>query len=204
MFGKVVNTRAFIWILWALPSIPMMFGWINGAVGPEGQPATEMLLHPTGETSARLMIIAMIITPLRMLFPGSGFWVWMMRRRRYFGVAAFGYAVFHLLLYVVDMGSLRAMWGEAFVLGIWTGWVAFFIFVPLAVTSNDLSVRKMRRAWKPLQRLVYPAAVLTLLHWMFVHNEFGPALVHFVPLAALEAYRVWKSVNRRVSAATPV
>jgi sulfoxide reductase heme-binding subunit YedZ len=28
------------------------------------------------------------------------------------------------------------------------------------------------------------------VHWIFVENNLGPALVHFVPLAALEAYRV--------------
>jgi sulfoxide reductase heme-binding subunit YedZ len=73
--------------------------------------------------------------------------------------------------------------------------------VPLAVTSNDYWVRRLRKSWKPLQRLVYPAAVLTLLHWIFVHNELGPALAHFVPLIGLEAYRVWRAVNRRRPAA---
>lgn len=202
--ARVINARAFVWALLVLPSIPMVTSLVAGAVGPDGQPTTEMLLHPTGETSARLMILAMTLTPLRMLFPNSSFLAWMMQRRRYFGVAAFAYALFHLVLYLVDMGSLSAIWGEAFALGIWTGWLAFFIFIPLAATSNDLSVRRMRKYWKPLQRLIYPAAVLTLLHWIFVHNEFGPALVHFIPLLVLEAYRVWKNVNRRRPAATSI
>lgn len=192
----IINSRYFIWALLALPSIPFTLALINGAVGPDGEPATEFLLHPTGEFSARFMIIAMILTPMRMLFPNAGFWRWMMQRRRYFGVAAFGYAAFHTLLYVLDMGSLQAMLGEFLALGIWTGWLAFFIFVPLAITSNDWSIRKMGRSWKTLQRFVYPAAVLTLLHWMFVHNDFGPALVHFVPLAGLEVYRIMKNRER--------
>ncbi len=162
----------------------------------EGKSVAEGLLHPTGEFSARFMIIAMILTPMRMLFPGSGFWRWMMKRRRYFGVAAFGYAAFHTLLYIIDMGSLRAMLGEFTALGIWTGWAAFVIFIPLAITSNDWSLRAMGTAWKSLQRWVYPAAVFTLLHWMFVHNDIGPALVHFVPLAGLEGYRIWKNKTR--------
>lgn len=114
----------------------------------------------------------------------------MVRRRRYFGVAAFAYAAFHTVLYLIDMGSLQAVLGEFLAFGIWTGWLAFFIFVPMAVTSNDASVRRLGRFWKPLQRFGYLAAVATLLHWMFVHNEFGPALVHFVPLALLETYRI--------------
>ena len=139
----------------------------------------------------------MILTPMRMLFPGVAFWRWMMKRRRYFGVAAFAYAALHTVLYIIDMGSLQAILGDALALGIWTGWVAFFVFVPLAVTSNDWSVRKMGPAWKTLQRWVYLAAVGTLLHWIFVHNNLGPALVHFVPLAALEVYRLWHNAQRQ-------
>jgi len=194
MLSNVLNHRYFLWALLALPSIPMTLALLNGATGPQGPPVTEMLLHPTGEFAARFMVIAMVITPMRMLLPNSNFWRWMLKRRRYFGVAAFAYALAHTLLYVLDMGTLGAILGEFLALGIWTGWVAFFIFIPLAATSNDLSLRRMGpKAWKTLQRWVYPAAILTLLHWIFVHNNFGPALVHFVPLAALEAYRIWKN-----------
>jgi len=194
MLSNVLNHRFFLWALLALPSIPMTLALLNGATGPEGRPVTEMLLHPTGEFAARFMIIAMVITPIRMLLPNSNFWRWMMKRRRYFGVAAFAYALAHTLLYVVDMGTVGAILGEFLALGIWTGWVAFFIFIPLAATSNELSLRRLGpKVWKTLQRWVYPAAILTLLHWIFVHNNFGPALVHFVPLAALEAYRIWKN-----------
>jgi len=188
---SVLNSRYFIWACLALPSIPMALALLGGEQLPDGRPVTEALLHPTGEFSARFMIVAMALTPLRRLFPRSAFLAWMTKRRRYFGVAAFAYALAHTVLYIVDMGTLQAILGEAFVLGIWTGWVAFFIFIPLAMTSNDVSVRWLGRRWKTLQRCVYAAAVATLLHWIFVHNNLGPALVHFVPLAALEAYRLW-------------
>jgi len=158
---------------------------ISGDVGPNGEPATKMLLHPTGEFSARFLIITLILTPMRMLFPGSGFWRWMLQRRRYFGVAAFAYAALHTLLYIVDLGTLHAILGDALAIGIWTGWLAFFVFVPLALTSNDWSVKRMGPNWKRLQRWVYVAAVGTLLHWIFVHNNLGPAIVQFVPLAGV-------------------
>ncbi|MFN3251074.1 sulfite oxidase heme-binding subunit YedZ [Roseibium album] len=190
IFKTVLNSRIFLWTLLAIPSIPIILALANGAVSEDGRPATEFLLHPTGEFAARFMIISMIISPFRLMFPKNGFWFWMVRRRRYFGVAAFTYAAFHTVLYLIDMGSLQAVLGEFLAFGIWTGWLAFFIFVPMAVTSNDASVRRLGRFWKPLQRFGYLAAVATLLHWMFVHNEFGPALVHFVPLALLETYRI--------------
>jgi len=197
VFKAVLNSHWLIWAILALPSIPMIGVLLSGQSSPDGKPVAEMLLHPTGEFSARFLIIAMILTPMRMLFPASIFWRWMMKRRRYFGVAAFAYAGLHTVLYLVDMGSLRAVLGEALALGIWTGWVALFVFVPLAVTSNDWSVRSMGPTWKTLQRWIYLAAVCTLLHWIFVHNNIGPALVHFIPLAGLEAYRLLRNTTQK-------
>lgn len=193
---RIIDHPYFIWAILAVPSLPMIGALVSGASGPDGAPATEFLLHPTGEFSARFLIIAMMLTPLRLLFPGSGFLRWMVKRRRYFGVAAFLYALLHTVLYIVDMGSLRAILGEFLALGIWTGWLAMLIFVPLALTSTDSAVRRMGPAWKTLQRTVYVAAIATLLHWIFVHNNLGPALVHFVPLAGLEAYRLWHNIRR--------
>ncbi len=178
------------WILLALPS----FAFI--AAGFQGEDLEE-LLHPTGEFSARLMIIAMMLTPLRMLFPKTRWLSWLMSRRRYLGVAAFGYALLHTLYYVIDLGSLSAVMADIVKIGIWTGWIAFVIFVPLFLTSNDFAVRAMGPGWKMLQRWVYVAAVATALHWIFVHNELGPALVHFVPLAGLEMYRIWRNWQAR-------
>ena len=197
MLKNIVASRFFIWVFLALPSLPMIGVLAAGQPAPDGRPVTEVLLHPTGEFSARFLIITLMLTPLRMLFPSSGFLRWMMQRRRYFGVAAFAYAAFHTVLYIIDMGTLRAILGEALAIGIWTGWLALFVFLPLAATSNDWSVRALGPAWKTLQRWVYVAAVATLLHWIFVHNTLGPALVHFLPLAGLETYRIWRNIARR-------
>jgi sulfoxide reductase heme-binding subunit YedZ len=139
----------------------------------------------------------MMITPLRMIFPKAGWLNWLMRRRRALGGAAFLYAVLHLVLYVMEKGALAPMLAEFMELGIWTGWLAFAIFVPLGLTSNNISQRWLLTKWKTLQRFVYPAAVLTLAHWIFVHDNLGPARVNFLPLAALEAWRIWKTLSGR-------
>ncbi|MGH1477775.1 MAG: sulfite oxidase heme-binding subunit YedZ [Geminicoccales bacterium] len=194
---QVLNSPYTFWALLALPSVGMMSGFVFGGASPHD------LLHPTGEFAARFMILAMIITPLKMLFSSHRWPLWLVRRRRYLGVAAFGYALLHTIFYIIDQGSFSAILTDAFELSIWTGWIAFLIFVPLALTSNDWAVRKMRQAWKPLQRWVYVAAVFTLGHWIFLEYELGPALVHFLPLIALEAYRIVRQVqqSRKLAAA---
>lgn len=192
-----LNSPYTFWALLALPSIGMMSGFLSGAASPHA------LLHPTGEFAARFMILAMIITPLKMMFTKHRWPLWLLRRRRYLGVAAFGYALLHTIFYVIDLGSFSAVLNDSLKLSIWTGWIAFLVFVPLALTSNDWAVHKMRQAWKPLQRWVYVAAVFTLGHWIFLEYELGPALVHFLPLIALEAYRITRHIrqSRKLAAA---
>ena len=184
------------WAILCLPAIPMVLALASG--DPR---ILHELLHPTGEFAARFMIIAMMITPLALLFRGRSWPRWLMKRRRYIGVAAFGYAFVHTLFYLIDEGAISLSTAEISKLYIWTGWLAFFIFVPLAITSTDGWVKSLGTKWKTLQRFVYGAAVLTLLHWAALHNwgGVGPALVHFMPLALLETYRVWHVSRRRRS-----
>ncbi|SIT82182.1 sulfoxide reductase heme-binding subunit YedZ [Yoonia rosea] len=153
----------------------------------------HQLVHPSGETSARLLIVLMMATPLAMLLKGWRGPQWLKRNRRYLGVASFGYALLHTIFYLLDKASLTTVVDELPRLYIWTGWIAFIIFVPLALTSMDYFVRKMGTWWKWLQRWTYAAAVLTLVHWAALNDWDGAAaaLVHFGPLIALEAYRVW-------------
>jgi len=153
----------------------------------------HQLVHPSGETSARLLIVLMMATPLAMLLKGWRGPQWLKRNRRYLGVASFGYALLHTIFYLLDKASLTTVVDELPRLYIWTGWIAFIIFVPLALTSMDYFVRKMGTWWKWLQRWTYGAAVLTLVHWAALNdwNSAAPALVHFGPLIALKAYRVW-------------
>lgn len=177
------------WLLFALPGIAMCYSALT-STDPR---IFHELVHPSGEMSARFLIAAMMATPLAMLLKGWRGPLWMKRNRRYLGVAAFGYALLHTVLYIIDKGTVAKMTAELARFYIWTGWIAFLIFVPLAVTSLDYFVRVMGPWWKWLQRWTYAAAVLTLLHWAALHDWGGaaPAIVHFAPLALLEAYRVW-------------
>lgn len=159
------------------------------------------VLHESGEFGARFTIIALMLTPLVMLFPRVRALRWVMRRRRFIGVAAFGYSAVHTFAYLVQKGSFSAAVSELAELGIWTGWVAFLVFIPLALTSNDWSQRAMGTTWKTLQRLTYVAAIFTALHWYTVEYQLGGVLVHFLPLAMLETYRLWRTFGpRRVTA----
>lgn len=186
----VLNNPFVFWAFLAAPSVPLVLGLTQGSM------AYRELMHVSGEFSVRLLVLALMITPLRVIFARSNWPRWLLARRRYLGVAAFGYGTLHTLAYLLELGAVDLIVNDAAKVGIWTGWIAFAVFIPPALTSNDPAVRRMGRSWKTVQRVVYAAAVFTVLHWVFIDNSFGGALVHFAPLAVLEGYRIWKQRPR--------
>ena len=180
-------------ILWVVLAVPALLVLQRFATVPEIWPGD--LLRPTGEWSARMIIVALMLTPLEQLFPANRAVRWLIRHRRAFGVAGFGYAALHLIFYMLDMESVAAMLAEVGAPGIWTGWLAMLCLVPPALASNDAAMRLLRRNWKRVQRLAYPAAILTLAHWVLVHDGMTSALVQFAPLMLLQLLRLARRFN---------
>lgn len=130
------------YVLWAILSLPGL-GLLVGLLISGDPNKYEDMLHPTGEFAARFLIIAMMATPLSLLLKGWRGPRWLKKNRRYFGVAAFSYAFAHTVLYLLDSRTLTRVIDEFGRLDIWTGWVAMFIFFPLAFTSSDYFVRAL-------------------------------------------------------------
>ena len=64
---------------------------------------------------------------------------------------------------------------------------------PLALTSNDLSVRRLGRFWRVLHRLTYLVAILAGLHFVMLSKGFDvEALAHMVVILAFLALRIGK------------
>ena len=122
----ILNNRQAFWLLLSLPAILLVFGWWQGRID------SMDMLHPTGEWSARLMIFAMALSPLVSILGPRRWLNWLVARRRAIGVAAFAYSLLHLIFYLMDMGNLDDILAEWMVPGIWTGWAAFVLMLPLA------------------------------------------------------------------------
>ena len=189
----ILNSRYFLWAALALPFAGLLNAFRAGDL------FYGEIIHASGEISARLLLLTLAITPLRLFFSESNWPNWLLHRRRYFGVAVFMYAALHTVVYLDRKIGSGLLLQEAAGFSMWTGWLAMAILVPLALTSNDWSVRRFRRAWKKLHRWVYLAALLTFAHWIFVAFSFVPGLIHFLILLVLEAYRIWKRRQLRLS-----
>ena len=184
---KLLNSRTFIWTLLGGPLLALVVLWRQETL------FYGEMIHVTGQWSARLTMLSLAITPLRLMFPRAGWPVWLLRRRRYFGVAAFCYAALHTVVYVDRKWDVALILSEALAFSMWSGWLALLVFAALAITSNDVSVRTLGRAWKALHRWVYAAALLMFAHWIFSAFDIVPGLIHFAILVILEGYRLISS-----------
>jgi sulfoxide reductase heme-binding subunit YedZ len=140
-------------------------------------------LHWTGIQSARLLLLTLAVTPLLRLLPRTPAIRWLMRRRRDIGLVTFFYALAHTAAYLFRKSDLQLIVGEGLEAGLLTGWIAFLVFIALAVTSNDASVRALGRTWRSLHKAVYVAAVLTYLHWVL--TAFDPTMGYVHGAAAV-------------------
>ena len=181
----VPSSRALFWLLLAVPALLVL---TRLAVDPE--PWLPDYVADTGLWSARLLIVALSLTPLRELVGQRQWLAWPIRNRRAIGVAAFFYLLLHVGFYAADMASLDLILDEALIPSMLAGWLGLAAMLPPALTSNDSSMRLLGRRWKGLQRLVYAVAVATLIHWLLVHDGRTEALLHFLPLALLQSLRL--------------
>ena len=188
LLRRLIDSPCLLWLLLALPGAVIIVRYATGATF-----YGEVVLA-TGQLSAQLLIATLAVTPLALMFPGRPWVRWLLRRRRHLGVAAFGYAALHTVVYLLRKGAFGLILAEGAEPGLLTGWIALAIFVPLAITSNDASVRRLRQLWKRLHRWVYAAALLTFAHWVITAYDPFAGLIHLAVLAALEGFRLWKTI----------
>lgn len=118
----------------------------------------------TGKTALILLVLSLSITPLKML---TG-WRNLIHLRRPLGVYAFGYALLHFVIFLwLDYGLDWEFLKEAVLEKPYAlvGLTALLLLAPLAATSWRWWMKKLGTAWTRLHRLVYPAAMLVVIHY---------------------------------------
>jgi methionine sulfoxide reductase heme-binding subunit len=183
------------WPLYLAGLVPLALLVVQAVTGDLGVDPVKALEHALGEWGLKFMVAGLCISPLRWATGVS-----LIRYRRAIGLLAFFYVALHLTTWVVL--DLQFRWAE---IGadlykrpyIIIGMVGFLALLPLAVTSNNLSVRRMgAAAWQKLHKLTYVAALAGALHYMVLVKAWPlePMLYlgAVVGLLALRAARAWK------------
>ena len=170
------------------------FELIDAHLGAD--PVSE-IIHRCGKTALNLLLITLAVTPLRQL---TG-WNAVIRVRRMLGVFAFVYALVHFIAYFwLDRGLDWRTIGEDIVKRpyITIGMLALLALIPLAVTSTNRMVRRLKKRWQTLHRLIYPIAILGVWHfWWQVKKDIREPLIYAVILAVLLGWRIWRGPIRK-------
>lgn len=195
----IVAVKIVIWLLSLTPLGLLVYAGVENQLGPDpGKTAVETL----GLWALRLLLITLAMRPLRDITGQPVF----IRVRRLLGLFSWFYASLHLLaglFYVIGWSwpdLLRAFSERTYItLGI----LAWLMMVPLGVTSNRWSQRRLGRRWRRLHQLIYPLAVLACLHFIWlVRSDYWQPALYAVMLAVLLLWR-WPQMwpfGRRLSA----
>ena len=151
----------------------------------------EFITHSTGTWALAILLISLTITPLRKIKKLN----WLISLRRMIGLYSFFYANLHFLTYIVfDLnfnfsGVAKDIAKRPFIT---IGFAAFVLLLPLAITSNKFSIRKLTgKRWNQLHRLVYPAAILGVVHFYWlVKSDVRQPVIYAVILSLLFGVRM--------------
>lgn len=171
---RLLSSPYVLWVLLAIPSIPFLIDLVLA-----DQYYSEMM-HRTGVISTQLLVFTVSISPMVKILKKLSFTkplrAWLLKSRRYFGVASFVYAFIHLVLYIRDVYYLTDMLDEVLTWKMGSGWIAMIVFMPLVFTSNNYSIKKLAKKWKVLQRLTYIVVIASFVHWLTLHLFYDLAL----------------------------
>jgi sulfoxide reductase heme-binding subunit YedZ len=138
---------------------------LNG-LGPYGVEPINVLEREYGEIALILLIAGLTVTPLR-TWTGVN----LIKFRRAIGLLAFFYVLAHFLVFtVLDVQTIGRVVTEVIKRPYVTvGFLGFLALIPLAVTSNNWSIRRIGPVrWRRLHKLTYPAALLGALHYIWL------------------------------------
>ncbi|APX13997.1 sulfoxide reductase heme-binding subunit YedZ [Tateyamaria omphalii] len=176
------------WAVYIVSLIPVPVLLYMAQTGGLGREPIGALEHKLGEIALQLVIVGLCISPLRR-FAGVN----LIRFRRAVGVLAFIYVLLHLLVWaVLDVQTLDRVIADVIKRPYITiGMAAFVLMVPLALTSNNMSVRWLGPVWRRLHLLTYPIAILASVHFIWLSKGFQlEPLVYLSVILGLLALRV--------------
>jgi len=154
---------ASVWLLYIVGLLPAAWSFYLGATGGLGADPVKSFELLLGLWTLRFLIATLAVSPLRDLAGWN-----LIRYRRALGLLTFYYALMHFSVYAILDQALMFNAILADVLKrpfIMFGLAALLLLIPLAITSNMASIRRLGKNWIRLHRLIYPIAALGALHF---------------------------------------
>jgi sulfoxide reductase heme-binding subunit YedZ len=155
----------------------------------------EFVTRTTGMLTLVFLMITLAVTPARKITGLN----WLVKFRRMLGVFAFFYGFLHLMTYIwfdryFNLKSVpRDIASRPFIA---IGMLAFFLMVPLAITSTNKMIKRLGgKRWNKLHKLIYAAGIAGALHyWLLVKSDTRLPLTFGFILLLLLGYRLFVRV----------
>ena len=154
---------ASVWVLYAVGLMPGLYAFYLGIFGGLGADPVRAFEHLLGLWALRFLCLGLVVTPLRDLFGIN-----LISYRRALGLIAFYYVLAHFTVYLtLDRGLIfSSIAGDILKRPyIMLGMAGLLMLIPLAVTSNQASIRRLGPKWNKLHKLVYPVLIVAVLHY---------------------------------------
>ncbi len=178
-----------IFLLSLLPLARLV--WLGSSEGLGANPI-EFITRSTGTWALVFLCVTLAMTPLRLL-TGSTVWI---KLRRMLGLFCFFYACIHFSIWFwLDQNlSLQSMWSDVIKRPFITmGFLTLVLLTPLAVTSNQWSVRLLGKRWTLLHKLVYLIACTAIVHYWWHKagkNDLGTVSIYAAVILLLFVFRL--------------
>ena len=184
--------KPIIFILLLIPSLIWFFQFFNGNLGAN---PIENLMDKMGLMALRIIILTLIVSSLADI----KFFKSIVVIRRMIGLFAFYYVCLHFLTYVIldHFFDIKYIFKDIAKRPFITfGFISFICLMPLAITSNKFSIKKLGyKIWKRIHFLIYPAAILSSLHfYMLVRANKTEPFIYIMIVCCLLLYRIFKRI----------
>ena len=199
LYKPALFLACFVPLAWVLAGVGNALAGLHLPVPGLGPDPVRRMLGIFGHSALNLLLVTLCVSPLRALTGNAQ----LLRLRRMLGVWAFTYALLHFLTYVGPFQgfSLSAIAKDLVKRPYITiGFTALLMLLALAITSTNGWMRRLRRRWQSLHRLVYVATALGVWHyWWQVKKDIREPLIYAALAALLLGWRLW----RRLRATSP-
>ncbi|PPR65369.1 MAG: Protein-methionine-sulfoxide reductase heme-binding subunit MsrQ [Alphaproteobacteria bacterium MarineAlpha3_Bin7] len=182
----IIGLAPLTWLVTAL-TCDSIYGTMFMSVDP-----VQKLNRELGDWALIFLMVTLSVGPLSKILKRKN----LIALRRMLGLLTYFYAVLHLTSYIII--DLQLDWHE-FVKDVTKrnfiilGMTSVVLLTPLALTSNNISLKILgSKSWKKLHYLVYPAAIIAIIHFfMMIRADYHRPIMYASLLLALLIYRIW-------------
>lgn len=179
-------------LLCSIPALLLVWKLFTDQLGAN---PVEFLEHTTGDWTIYFLFMTLAISPIQDIFKPNWkrYILPLYLVRRILGLAAFSYALLHLMTYFIFDMSLSLDEAIIDIMDrpvILIGMLAFFLLTPLAITSTAGWQKRLKKNWFKLHKAIYLITFLGIVHYfMLVKADFFQPMVYMLIFAALMLYR---------------